>query len=259
MCSELFSGDGLQIVLVEKLRLFPVCHVCFVAPYDLGQMFLSLFFGLSTNYYVALVIRTLWGFTNGNLGVLKTYVSETCSEDMQSLGFSVIVTMGGIAKCVCSTLLITSVVGPSLGGFLGDAESYFPSLIQKSPWIRDRPLFLPCVIGSILSVFILIMVLAFLPESLTKAMRIANAEEQKKTQKRYHEIRQTMRKNPDYVPSVDDRYILQLNQGDYISLICNRDVLVSCIIYGMPPLLCPHLQAFTAASKAARTRSTRSG
>lgn len=121
-----------------------------------------------------------------------------------------------------------------MGGFLGDAESYFPRLIQQFPWIRERPLFLPCIIGSLLSVVILILVLAFLPESLTKAMRIANAEEQKKTKKRYQEIRETMRKNPDYVPSVDDRYILQLNQGDYFSLICNHDVLVSCIIYGTP-------------------------
>ena len=61
-------------------------------------MVLAMVFGLAPNYAFALTIRTLWGFTNGNLGVLKTYVSEVCSEDMQSLGFSVIVTMGGIAK-----------------------------------------------------------------------------------------------------------------------------------------------------------------
>ena len=149
-------------------------------------------------------------------------------------------------------------VGPSLGGFLGDAESYFPSLIQRFPWIRERPLFLPCIVGTILSVVILVMVLAFLPESLTKPMRIANAAEHKKTQKRYEELRETMRKNPDYVPSVDDRYILQLNQGGYLSLIRNHDVLVSCLIYGRR--LRPSLsQASTAASRAARTRCTRSG
>ena len=65
-------------------------------------MILAVVFGLAPNFYIALVIRTLWGFTNGNLGVLKTYVSEVCSEDMQSLGFSIIVTMGGIAKSVLS-------------------------------------------------------------------------------------------------------------------------------------------------------------
>ena len=61
-------------------------------------MVLSVCFGLAPNYYLALFIRTFWGFTNGNLGVLKTYVSEMCSEDKQSLGFSIIVTMGGISK-----------------------------------------------------------------------------------------------------------------------------------------------------------------
>lgn len=35
-----------------------------------------------------------------------------------------------------------SVVGPSLGGFLGDAETYFPSIVKAYPWIRDvRELF----------------------------------------------------------------------------------------------------------------------
>ena len=61
-------------------------------------MVLALIFGLAPNYSIALCVRTLWGFTNGNLGVLKTYVSEVCSEDMQPFGFSILVTMGGIAK-----------------------------------------------------------------------------------------------------------------------------------------------------------------
>ena len=30
-----------------------------------------------------------------------------------------------------------SVVGPSLGGFLGDTETYFPGIVKKYPWIRD--------------------------------------------------------------------------------------------------------------------------
>lgn len=63
-------------------------------------MILALLFGLAPNYYFAICVRTLWGFTNGNLGVLKTYVSEMCSEDKQSLGFSLLVTMGGIAKYI---------------------------------------------------------------------------------------------------------------------------------------------------------------
>ena len=104
-------------------------------------MVLSICYGLAPNYYLALIIRTLWGFTNGNLGVLKTYVSEMCSEDKHSLGFSILVTMGGISKYTHSWTINCSVVGPSLGGFLGDAETYFPSLVRSYPWIRNVHLY----------------------------------------------------------------------------------------------------------------------
>ena len=64
------------------------------------------------------------------------------------------------------------------------------------------PLFLPCFVSSVLSVLILIMVLLFLPESLTKDMRKENVEEMKKSQARYRELKALMKKNPDYVPSI---------------------------------------------------------
>ena len=67
-------------------------------------MILAFLFGIAPNYYLAICIRTLWGFTNGNAGVLKTYVSEMCSEDKQPLGFSVLVTMFGLSKFVFSDL-----------------------------------------------------------------------------------------------------------------------------------------------------------
>ena len=128
---------------------------------------------------------------------------------------------------------------------MGDPESYFPGLVQRFPWIRSRPLFLPCIVGTILSIVILIMVLSFLPESLTKQMRIENKAEQRKTEKRYHELRDLMSKNPDYVPSVDDRYILQLNRGSYFALIQDRNVLLSCIVYGSlcAPLRCRRVRS----------------
>lgn len=100
-------------------------------------MFLAMFFGLVPNYYLAILVRTLWGFCNGNAAVLKTYISEVCSEDMQSLGFSVLVTVFGIAKYILQFYFICSAVGPSLGGFLGDVETYFPGLVKTFPKLRE--------------------------------------------------------------------------------------------------------------------------
>ena len=60
----------------------------------------------------------------------------------------------------------------------------------------------------------------------------ANKEERKSSQKRYLELKDTMHRNPDYVPSIDDNYVLQMNEGGYIDLIRKRDILFSCLIYG---------------------------
>ena len=59
-----------------------------------------------------------------------------------------------------------------------------------------------------------------------------NKEERKSSQRRYRELKDTMHKNPDYIPSVDDNYIIQMNEGGYIDLIKKRDVIFSCLIYG---------------------------
>lgn len=124
-------------------------------------------------------------------------------------------------------------MGPSLGGFLGDPETYFPGLVKEFAWIRRYPLFLPCITGSILSIVILLMVIAFLPESLPRATIKANQEERRKSHERYLQLKKTMHSNPDYVPSIDDRYVLQLNEGSYLDLIRKHDVLWSCIMYGL--------------------------
>ena len=95
-------------------------------------MVLAILFGLAPNYYLAILIRTFWGFTNGNLGVLKTYVSEVCSEDMQSLGFSIIVTMGGISKLLLFFFFILVWWGRVLEVFLEMLKRIFHLLSWHS-------------------------------------------------------------------------------------------------------------------------------
>lgn len=43
----------------------------------------ELFFGFSQNFTWAILARLLWGMLNGNIGVVKTYISEVRTE-MQS-------------------------------------------------------------------------------------------------------------------------------------------------------------------------------
>ncbi len=76
------------------------------------------------------------------------------------------------------------------------------------------------------------MVVFALKESLTRDMIKANAEERKKSHKKYLELKAKMKANPDYVPSIDDRYIIQINEGGYLNLIQKHDVIWSTIMYG---------------------------
>lgn len=88
-----------------------------------------------------------------------------------------------------------------------------------------------------MSVIVLLIVIFMFPESLTKEMRINNKKEKEKSHGRYLEIKKIMKTNKDYVPSIDDRYIIQLNEGGYYHLIRNRDVFWSCLIYGFYALI----------------------
>lgn len=210
-------------------------------------MVLALLFGLAPNYYLAICIRTLWGFTNGNLGVLKTYVSEMCSEDKQSLGFSLIVTMGGISKYVFNFYFIVALLVPvwvdsqEMQKHISLHQSNHSPNYEKFFIITlnyfQLPLFLPASVGSMMSVIVLLIVIFMFPESLTKEMRINNKKEKEKSHGRYLEIKKIMKTNKDYVPSIDDRYIIQLNEGGYYHLIRNRDVFWSCLIYGFYALI----------------------
>lgn len=58
-------------------------------------------FGLATDFWVAFISRTLWGFLNGNLGIAKTYISEICNDYTQTLGFSIFQTVGGFSSYTC--------------------------------------------------------------------------------------------------------------------------------------------------------------
>lgn len=75
------------------------------------------------------------------------------------------------------------------------------------------------------------------PESLTKEMREANKKEREKSYARYLQIKETMKTNKNYVPSIDDRYVIQLNEGGYLQLIKQKDIFWSCLIYGFYALI----------------------
>ena len=45
-----------------------------------GTIFSITLFGFSQNFAWAVSARLLWGLLNGNIGVVKTYLSEVCTS-----------------------------------------------------------------------------------------------------------------------------------------------------------------------------------
>ncbi|XP_022139009.1 protein ZINC INDUCED FACILITATOR-LIKE 1 [Momordica charantia] len=112
-------------------------------------------FGLSLNYWMAIITRFLLGSLNGILGPIKAYASESVSEEYQALALSSINTAWGISL----------IIGPALGGFLAQPAEKFPSIFSHEGLFGRFPYFLPCFCTSLLAVATLIISL-WLPESL---------------------------------------------------------------------------------------------
>lgn len=114
-------------------------------------------FGLSTNFWMAVITRFLLGSFNGLLGPIKAYISEICREEHQAVGMSVITTAWGIGL----------IIGPALGGLLAQPAEKYPEIISKDSLFGRFPYLLPCLIPSMFGVLATIGAF-WLSESLHK-------------------------------------------------------------------------------------------
>ncbi|KAF9676481.1 hypothetical protein SADUNF_Sadunf08G0006400 [Salix dunnii] len=112
-------------------------------------------FGLSVNFWMAIITRFLLGSLNGLLGPIKAYAVEIFRAEYQALGLSTVSTAWGIGL----------IIGPALGGFLAQPAEKYPNLFSKEFIFGRFPYFLPCLC---ISVFALVVTIAtcWLPETL---------------------------------------------------------------------------------------------
>ena len=124
---------------------------CSVAPEDFLQP-LSLV--CSCLAVQAVAARFCWGFLNGNIGVVKTYVSEITDETNIAKALGVVAMQYGFG----------SLLGPSIGGFLArPAQKY--ALFADSALLTRFPYVLPCTVPFVVAVSVLVGIALFLPES----------------------------------------------------------------------------------------------
>nr|GMC93661.1 protein ZINC INDUCED FACILITATOR-LIKE 1-like isoform X1 [Ipomoea batatas] len=118
---------------------------------------LNTLFGLSVNFWMAIITRFLLGSLNGLLGPVKAYVAELFHQEHQALGMSMISISWGIGL----------VIGPSLGGFLSQPAEKYPSVFSPDSLFGRFPYLLPCLI---ISLFALVVAIGsfWIPETLHK-------------------------------------------------------------------------------------------
>lgn len=114
-------------------------------------------FGLSVNFWMAVITRFLLGSLNGLLGPIKAYAVEIFREEHQAYGLSTVSTSWGIGL----------IIGPALGGFLAQPAEKYPNIFPKDSLFGRFPYFLPCLAISIFALAVTIATF-WLPETLHK-------------------------------------------------------------------------------------------
>ncbi|EFY89695.1 MFS multidrug transporter, putative [Metarhizium acridum CQMa 102] len=106
----------------------------------LGTSLSCLGFGFSTSFWQALVFRTLGGSTNGNIGVMRTMISEIIREKRFQARAFLLLPM---------TFNIGVIIGPILGGILSDPAGTYPRLFGHVRFFVDFPYAAPNIVSCV--------------------------------------------------------------------------------------------------------------
>ena len=121
----------------------------------LGIAVTNTLFGFSFHFIYALCIRFLDGLLNGNVGVVKSYMTEITDDTNRIQTFSFI----GLAYS------IGCVFGTLLGGVLYDPCSKYPKVFGTSGIFKQFPALFPQLLLGILGLISLILAYFYLPEN----------------------------------------------------------------------------------------------
>ncbi|KAK0707600.1 major facilitator superfamily domain-containing protein [Lasiosphaeris hirsuta] len=104
-----------------------------------GTMVSCTGFGFSTSFWQALFFRSLGGITNGNVGVLRTMISEIVREKKYQSRAFLLLPM---------TFNIGVIIGPILGGLLSDPAGSYPGLFGDVEFFRRFPYATPNILSA---------------------------------------------------------------------------------------------------------------
>jgi hypothetical protein len=122
-----------------------------------GTMLSVVGFGFSTTFWQALLFRSIGGVTNGNVGVLRTMISEIVREKKYQSRAFLLLPM---------TFNIGVIIGPILGGLLSDPAGSYPNLFGDVYFFKRFPYATPNLLSAFFLGSAMVLVWLFLEETL---------------------------------------------------------------------------------------------
>ena len=114
-------------------------------------------FGFSTSYSNAIIARSMGGFLNGNVGVIRTMVAELITEKShQSRAFSIMPFVWSLG----------SIIGPSIGGALASPATQYPDWFGGNAFFLKFPYAAPNLVAGVILAICTIFGFFFLEETL---------------------------------------------------------------------------------------------
>lgn len=122
-----------------------------------GTMVSCIGFAFSTTFWQALFFRSLGGITNGNIGVLRTMISEIVREKKYQSRAFLLLPM---------TFNIGVIIGPILGGLLSDPVGSYPGLFGDVEFLKRFPYAAPNLLSAFFLFCAMMSIWLFLEETL---------------------------------------------------------------------------------------------
>lgn len=123
-----------------------------------GTLLSALLFGVAPTFWIALAARSFNGLLAGNVAVMKSVMAEISDNTNRSR----------MLALLPLTWNAGSMTGTSVGGLLADPAHQYPSVFGEfAPFVK-YPYLLPCLIGSSVTLFGLVLGLFKVKETLVK-------------------------------------------------------------------------------------------
>ncbi|KAJ2741486.1 hypothetical protein GGI20_005157 [Coemansia sp. BCRC 34301] len=153
--------------LSDRIGRRPVLLISLV-----GIITVSILFGLSKTFAMAVVLRLAAGVFAGNAAVTKSALAEIADDTNRSR----------IMSLIPLTWNVGSLLGSGIGGVFSNPVTQLPGLFGSSRLFAYFPYLLPCLMGSTIGVFGLAIGLAGFKETLTRPTQYVQAESANSTE-----------------------------------------------------------------------------